>query len=116
MANTKLHYQRKWLNKRRGRAYIISSIDGNTKRETYGKPEDERFSKPYIDCYFDIGDCSKTICLDFTVDDLGDLKERKKINAKLALFRESFEIFEQRIIELMDEADEHKEKENKDGG
>jgi len=64
----KKHYRREWLNTKQGRAYAISEVtveEGNRR----GNKEDEEHPYPgkisEVYANLELGDCSKTIVLDF---------------------------------------------------
>lgn len=62
----RLFYERRWLNKKHGRAFTIASIESWTKHSA--------------EVYLEIGDCSETVNLDFSfaADDKQDFKKQLK--------------------------------------
>lgn len=85
--------RRVWLNEKNGRAYIISQIEVSD----YG-------SKPSssISAFFDIGDCSRSVCLDFCVEVHND-KDVAKIKRKLERFRNEWNTFEAKVLERIEQ-------------
>ncbi len=99
MSSYDIYYKRRFLNESRGRAYTIALISGELKppKKTY------KGWHPYIEGSFEIADCSKTIYLEFFVDDLNKKADREKIKRKLKRFREEFEKFENVILDCIAE-------------
>lgn len=93
-----IFYSRKWLNRKRGRAHIIATVDGTT------ETGERKYDRPYVDAYFEMGDCTNNISLDFCISDLKDKKECLKIQKKLDLMAKTFSSFQKSILDAIEEA------------
>ncbi len=74
------HYERRWLNKKHGRAFSISSVGFDEFKETDKHP----YAHDYITVNLQIGDCHEDVNLDFSFDvkNEGDYKKQiEKIDA-----------------------------------
>jgi transposase len=90
-------HSRVWLNEKRGRAYTIVNTEFN-------RTSPPRYNNPSIDVYIDIADCSNTVCLDFSIDNLKDKVEINKVLKKIKRFREEFQKLEDEVLRAVEVA------------
>ena len=88
-------HSRVWLNEKRGRAYTITSTE-------FDRTDPPVWSNPSIDVYMDIADCSNTVCLDFSIDDLKNKVEVAKVLRKIKRFKDEFQKLEDEVLRAIE--------------
>jgi hypothetical protein len=83
-----LHYERRWLNLKHGRAFSICSIS------TYGEDR-------WINVYAELGDCDRAITLDFSYD-IKNAKDYQKQLLKLSHLIQSLETLKTQMANYYD--------------
>jgi hypothetical protein len=93
-------YRRDWLNKKEGRALIITNAGAFLAKDSWHKGEDYPSRIEYVDASLEIGDCSRSVVLEFEASTREAVDEKLD---KLNLIKQHIEIIEALLTESRDE-------------